>query len=824
MPPHDHQSFLIKGICGMKPTMYTIALHAVCLITATTLTGALPTIRHIHVEGNKRIPSATITHRLVYREGGMYDEAKSTKAIESLYSLDAFEQIIIEKEGIGTNEELDLFITVVEKPALSETTFAGNKALSTKKLEELLSITTLRSISQDAADILANKIKKEYSENDYHEAAVTATVTIDPENSERASLHFAINENAKSRIREVSFIGNTIIPARTLRTCIQNRETWLLCFLDGAGKFNESALEIDKERIRAAYADKGHFAARVTKTHIERQKDNTLIDLIFTVSEGPCFTVKEIDIAPDVEVPHRIVRRLLTLNPGDTYKQSEIHKMMESIKRLYGEYGFIDAYVSPQIVPDAATNTISITFHVEKGTRWKLNRLFITGNEITQDHVIRRQLAVEEGSLITTTALDMSKRNVEYLSYFDRESVTWKKHRLDTQSLDLELNVKEIPTRSFNVGLDFGANQDDPNSGVKGFISGDMRNMFGKGWDMGFVAKGSKANLSQFSFHVSDPYLRHNLSGQLNFSYNQTQYDQWKWVVPSPKEQVVGVVGRLGTRLPTPDRCTTLHVESGIEYITNNAYDKKTGQPKLSIRGANTKDFPRLQTLLEQKLQAGTLQWFGLDIIKDTRNHTIYPNDGYKIVLSNKCALPGINQTFAFVKSTLNASWYTPLIGFDTLVLGLHGFGGIVEQIGVIDPKNCKIPYRELFHLGGQNSIRGFNWGQVSPSWDYANPLGGKKAIQCNAELIFPLMNNHSMKIHLFWDAGCSWDTPQTDVIRENATHIKSNTFNMRHTIGIGLNITSPQPIKISFGYKLDRNKRIGETPSEFHIGVNTAF
>ncbi|MEI7580745.1 MAG: outer membrane protein assembly factor BamA, partial [bacterium] len=466
---------------------YTLLLTT-AVLTTHALAPSLPTIRDIHVEGNTRIPTETITHRLTYRKGGAFDETLSTQAIEAVYSLNAFDQVMIEKEGVESTQ-VDLFITVTEKPALAEITFTGNKKISTKKLEELIDAKNIRAITQEDADILANTIKKEYTSSDYHEAIVTATVTADPQNNQRAFLIFAINEKVKSRIREIHFTGNTAIPSRTLRTYIQNREVWLLCFLDGAGKFNEAALEIDKERIRAAYANKGYFAARVTDTTVTRSSDQKNIDLTFTISEGPLFTIKEIDIAPDIEVPHRIVRKLLTLSPGDTYKLSEIQRMMETIKQLYGEYGFIDAYVSPQVVPDTNTNTIAVTFHVEKGTRWKLNRLFITGNETTRDHVIRRQIALEEGTLITSTALDFSKRNVEALSYFDRESVTWKKHRLDTEQLDLELNVKEVPTRAFSMGLDFGANQDDPNSGVKGTIGADLRNMFGKGWDMGFVLK-----------------------------------------------------------------------------------------------------------------------------------------------------------------------------------------------------------------------------------------------------------------------------------------------------------------------------------------------
>jgi len=214
----------------------------------------------------------------------------------------------------------------------------------------------------------------------------------------------------------------------------------------------------------------------------------------------------------------------------------------------------------------------------------------------------------------------------------------------------------------------------------------------------------------------------------------------------------------------------------------------------------------------------------GLDIIKDTRNHPVYPNDGYHLAFTNKCALPGINKTFAFYKSTMEASWYTPLIGYDTLVMGLHGKVGFVEQIGLGQSTYSKIPYRELFHIGGMETVRGFNPSQAGPSWEYANPLGGKKMVQMNAELIFPFMSNRNMRVHLFYDCGCAWDTAKTPIIRDNMDRIKNDTFHLRHTIGVGINILQPQPIKVSFGYKIDRNKRIGESPHEFHIGMNSAF
>jgi outer membrane protein insertion porin family len=784
-----------------------------------------PTIASITVSGNNRIKAETILHRFAYHQDGPFDKRVSKKAIESLYSLGDFSHITIEEEPLeGDDAKVNLFVTVTERPLVSKVHFEGNKVLSDEKLTEITGLTKQTAVDDAKAAYLASKIIAEYKEHDYHHAVVKATLTKHDENN-TASLTFVIDEDVATQIHHVSFNGNKAIPGRTIRKYLENSERWLLGALTGAGKYNPQALEIDKERIRMVYAEQGYFTARVTSTDLSFSDDKRALSITFTVNEGPQYTVGSIEIAPDEEVPHRFVRQALTLQPGDLYKQSELHKIMETIKKMYGDYGYIDAYVAPQVIPNEEDNTLAITFHVEKGKKFKLNKLIISGNDITKDHVIRRKIVLEEGALVTQAAMDISKRNVEYLSYFEREGISWKRHRLDSDYINLELNVKEAPTREFTMGLDYGANTNDPNGGLKGAVTTTLRNMMGQGWDTGFVLKGSKSNLSDFSIFVADPHLfNSNISGSINLLYSQAHYDQWHFLHPTPQENTIGVTSRIGMMLPTADRSTSLQLESGMMNISNNAYNKSTGESQYQFKKAHLSDQPRLQTLIDQKLRAGTLYWVGGDIVKDTRNHTTYPSDGYKLSLSTKFSPPLFNSAFSFFKITGDASWYTPLIGSDTLVLGLHAFGGLVGQIGLSDQSKSLIPYRELFHLGGQNSIRGFNWGQAAPSWDYANPLGGTKAVQLNAELIFPFLNNHSMKVHLFYDAGCAWDTPKTDIIRSSMDHIKADKFNMRHTIGIGLNITQPQPLKISFGYKLDRNTKIGETSGEFHIGMNTAF
>jgi outer membrane protein assembly factor BamA len=78
------------------------------------------------------------------------------------------------------------------------------------------------------------------------------------------------------------------------------------------------------------------------------------------------------------------------------------------------------------------------------------------------------------------------------------------------------------------------------------------------------------------------------------------------------------------------------------------------------------------------------------------------------------------------------------------------------------------------------------------------------------------------MKAHVFYDAGAGWDTPKNNL--HNLSLIKRDKFNLRHSIGFGLNLLKPVPAKIDWGFKLDRKKGEHESPSEFHLSMNYAW
>jgi outer membrane protein insertion porin family len=180
----------------------------------------------------------------------------------------------------------------------------------------------------------------------------------------------------------------------------------------------------------------------------------------------------------------------------------------------------------------------------------------------------------------------------------------------------------------------------------------------------------------------------------------------------------------------------------------------------------------------------------------------------------------------------LAGRYFVPVIGKDRLVFSAMAKFGVVYQLD----RKLPIPFKELYLTGGQDSLRGFKWGEAGPEYRKFNtPLGGKKELLMQFELITPASFNTSdvntPRAYLFYDIGVAWDTPiafddltNKPFITNPARDIVKNTFRPRHTVGFGFRMTSPQPVRVEWGYKLDRLYHSKERPSEWLLSMNMPF
>lgn len=767
------------------------------------------TIKKIFIKGAKSIDDEAIKSRLPYQEGRPYLPHMTKQAIQQVYALGVFSQVSIKQEMLNKNE-CNIIIDTQEVAIVDNFIFEGVTHFDKVKLFEKLHLQETDLLNTEKVVSLVHELKKIYKEANYLNVQVAAEVKESDQDATKKVAVFTVDEGNQVKIRAVHFHGAEKLSTNKISNFIFTRPRWLLSATDDSGRIDELMLEQDKHRIEFFYQDHGFLMAKVTGVDIAPVSDD-LRDVTFYIKEGDKFHFRYVTIdCSDDEFDESELLKHLAIEEGGLYSRTKIIDSINLLKDALGRYGYIFADVYPQVNPLEESKQVDIRFVVEKGNKLFVNTINIIGNKITRDKIIRRHIVLEEGDLITSQKLNESKYNVEFLSYFDRGSVNWKINKITETLADLDLNLHEARTGHLNFNMSYGADRSSANDSVKFGLDLGKTNIAGLGVDASAIVQASPSSFQRGEIRIMDPYfLDTKVSLGVNAYVKRDEYQQWDYLQNQPLEKVGGIASQIGFSLDWIDPKLQWFSEIGVENISYNTNN-------LIVEGINRET---LQPIVDRRFIEGTISWISLSLSKDTRNHRIYPNQGYRIEGSSKFVLPKINKKFSYYKFEIEGSWYTPIIGPDSLVLMLHARAGLVDKF----ESDKSIPYKELFHMGGQGSVRGFLWGGVGPAWSLTGaPLGGKKALQFNAELVFPIVPDFSMKGHFFYDAGAGWDTV-TDGIKDKKL-IKRNVFNMRHSVGFGLNLVSPVPAKIDWGYKLDRRKKDGESASEFHLSMNYAW
>ena len=117
----------------------------------------------------------------------------------------------------------------------------------------------------------------------------------------------------------------------------------------------------------------------------------------------------------------------------------------------------------------------------------------------------------------------------------------------------------------------------------------------------------------------------------------------------------------------------------------------------------------------------------------------------------------------------------------------------------------------EKFYLGGLNSLRGFDWRDVSAVDEDGVKIGGEKFVQLNIEYLFPLIKKAGLRGLVFFDTG--------DVYRDDED---VELGDLRQSVGWGVRWNSPiGPFRLEQGFIIDPKE--GEKDSRFGFSVGGA-
>ena len=791
-------------------------------LSAQDLSGRV--IREIIIQGNQQVSVQAILNKIPYRKGQQFDPIKTRELIRNLYfDFKRFRTITIMADPIDP-DMIDLSIIVEEKIPVKEIIFEGNSAVTEKEINEKVPALDIPAIDSEELKIFANAIKKLYLERGYYNATINPELIVD-ENG-KGSVIFHIIEGCKSLVKRISFKGNCNVSSKTLRSIIYTREDWLLSFLDKSGTYLPERLEGDKHAIEMYYQSNGFLNAKVIS--ITPETDNCgNFKILFEIQEGDLYTIRSVSAAGNDLICEEKLLQVVPIKPGDLYSREKIIDAIKNLELVWGSFGYMYAHIEPSINPNDDTKTVDLAFHSELGNQITLGKLTIRGNQKTRDKIIRRQILFSEGDLLTNTRMEQSKERIQSLGYFDqREGVNWKIIRTGENTADLDLMLKEAKTGHAGFQLGFAGNPAsirDPLKGASLQLDVGDTNLLGTGVRVNLNSRFSHEDFS-LGFNITQPWLFDKpILGALDVYHKRLAYEDFNFTT-AVNEIDTGMAVTTGVVTQWNDsflRDTFIRGALGIDSIKY-----QPDPPKATILELQQPERTIAQTqyneILEKLFTPGNFGSFSVHLGQDKRNHPMHPTGGYSWLARAQTTFNFNSRCLGFQKYDIEGHWYTPLIGSYDLVFHLHAY------LGIVAPFNCKIiPYRELFHIGGPASVRGFLFGEIGPQFNVfdqfseaarGDSIGGKKATFMNAELIFPITPDMNMKGVFFYDGGAGWDNPY--VTNANRQFIRNNGFNYRHAIGFGIRIYQPMPIKIDWGFKLDPRK--GEPAYEVHF--NTAY
>ena len=646
-------------------------------------------------------------------------------------------------------------------------------------------------------------------------------------------------------IQRIAITGNDHVSTDTL-----------LALMDTAvGQvFNTNTFHQDVLKINSYY-DKIGYSGQVP-THVSGLNISKDGVLSLQVREG--LTVRSIVFAGNPLLKPSLLRSALTLKEGQPYSEDSRDKDYDNLKKLYEKYdlqlGDFEAGIDPTTV-DLAKGTADVKYSIYVAT---VGAVEITGNTTTKDVVIRRQLRLRPGMIITQGLLRRDYERLNNLGFFEKVDLNPKPgpDPKKPYALTLDWNVKEQRTGTAQVGAGYSGGP--TGQGLTGTVSYSQNNINGTGNGASIrVERG--ARVSDASISYSEPYLGNTPKSQLYslgasvFTSAQNNYYQvyqassvgnvggnpvittpggagsgsssssgYIPVILTPNSNVLsgvaalygnradGFTFNLGRRLnDTVTASVGLTVErlgtdvtlptgyylAGTEQLLNSPI---TSSPFGTEENGNTLGI-NAPSIADTSNGAGyNLHSVTLGIANDTRDDVFNPRRGFTTNLSEELSGKAIGSQFGYTITTFDGAKFFPVLKNATL--GFHALLG--DATGAIPPS-------KLFVLTDQQ-LRG-----------YSEVFYGTEEALLQGELRVPVSPDRKFNVAFFYDYGGQRIRGAAPILDQFGNVVVDyNKFLYRSDAGVGLRFDIPQ-----LGFKSIRlDFARGKAGAHTSFGIGQSF
>lgn len=754
-----------------------ILVLALCVAHAVAQERQPPTIREIEVR-----PSAVadtygemIDANMTTEEGERLDPKVLSEDIKRLYKTGKFQTVRTRVETLD-DDAARLILELEIRPVVRRLELEGNKRIKDKKISREIgheegAVLDDKQLSQDA-----EKIRTLYRDKGY----VETTVTHEKQDAGPGAVDvvFQISESGRSKVRKVTFEGNSVFSDRQLRKTIQSRAKWL-AYLFNTGFLNEAELKADRRRLAERYADAGYLDFAIEDIERDYTENRKWVRLHFEIEEGSPYTVSEVSVSGNQKFGADELLDLVPLEEGERFRRQAERNGAQAINNKYHQHGYLEARANPERNVNPAEHTVAVQYRIQEGGPSTVREIHIEGNRITEDRVIRRELGVYPGELADKRKIDAAKKRLQNLGHFSSVEIMPLVTE-EPDERDIRVIVEETETGRLMLGGGFSTDDD-----LVGMFEVSQSNFSLLNWPT-FRGAGQKLRLraqlgterNDFVLSFVEPWLFHKrLRLSADLYARDREYDEYT-------EEKAGVTLSLARSWGKNWRQSV-----GVRFEDISLTDFETTS----------------QDLLDEEGDYGHHALL-LSFTRDTRDSYRNPRRGSRLGINTELMSEawGSYEDIYRVRGTL--SRYFPLFEESAIKVGgeiatAESFSG--DSVAIID----------RYFAGGSTSLRGFELRDVGPLDPVTgDSLGGQSLLLGGIELRVPLVE---MVIgRAFFDFGNVWaDAADWDPSELNAS------------VGLGVELRLPiGPVTLDYGIPVVTEQDELDDSGRLHFNMGYTF
>jgi outer membrane protein insertion porin family len=751
---------VVRAQRWVRPWITNALLAAALIVIAAPASAneVAPEARNIVVEGNRRIDADTVRSYFHAAPDGRFDTASLDAALKALLATNLFDKVTFDHSG----ERLVVHLT--EAPVLDHVAFEGNKKLKDKDLDAVVESKPRGPFQRATVQGDVNRIIEAYRHAGRDDVSVKPEI-IDRGN-DRVDLVYDVTEGAKTTVRQINFVGNTVFGKRQLSAVIKTSATNVLSFLIGGDVYDPDLVAADRESLRLYYRSKGYADASVPTANADYDPASKGFTLTFSIEEGPLYHFGDITMVCNVPgLDPEKLRRLLLVKTGAVFDGNALDKTTEVVATEMAKLGYPFAQAVTRTTRNVEARRIDVALEINQGPRTYVERIDIHGNTQTRDYVIRREFDIAEGDAYNKTLIDRAERRLKNLNYFKTVKIT-KKPGSTADHVVLDVDLTEQATGNISVAGGYSTTD-----GWLAEVKASESNFLGSGQNV-------KASISYGQYAagadlgVTEPYfLGTRVSAGVDLFARETESSSYQ----SYGTQSYGSTFQLGTPITE---------QIGMQWRYSISRQDVTLDPT-SL--AATPSLP-----IQQAALAGP-QWVsavGDTVSYNTLDNTKNPTNGFSSQLSQDLA--GLGGDVNFLRTTEDLRYYQSINS--DLTAMVRAQGGYITGYG-----GQQVPLIDSF-FGGPTMVRGFapnGFGprDLTPGTTMDN-VGGSMYWASTAELqsaIPGVPNEYGLKASAFVDAGSvfHYGGPTTFPGSTQSMQLANDNV-VRSSVGVGLTWASP--------------------------------